>query len=118
MTTENAQAPRGGAATSGQAADRAARRSLVGKVISNKMQKTVVVEVERTRRHPLYGKVIRVHKNYKAHDENNECKIGDQVRIVESRPYSKDKHFRVEEILNRAAQIDTAPLTASPDVEG
>ena len=93
-------------------------KRLVGKVVSNKMQKTVVVEVERTRRHPLYGKVIRVHKNYKAHDENNQCKIGDQVRIVESRPYSKDKHFRVEEILNRAAQIDTAPLTASPDVEG
>ena len=96
----------------------AARKSLTGKVISNKMQKTVVVEVERTRRHPLYGKVIRVHKNYKAHDENNECKIGDQVRIVESRPYSKDKHFRVEAILNRAAQIDTTPLQASPDVEG
>ena len=50
---------------------RASRRQLVGKVVSNKMQKTVVVEVERTRRHPLYGKVIRVHKNYKAHDENN-----------------------------------------------
>ena len=96
----------------------ASRKTLVGKVISNKMQKTVVVEVERTRRHPLYGKVIRVHKNYKAHDENNECKIGDQVRIVESRPYSKDKHFRVEAILNRAAQIDTTPLQASPDVEG
>jgi small subunit ribosomal protein S17 len=91
---------------------------LVGKVVSNKMQKTVVVEVERTRRHPLYGKVIRVHKNYKAHDENNECQVGDQVRIVESRPYSKDKHFQVEEILNRAAQIDKAPLTASPDAEG
>jgi small subunit ribosomal protein S17 len=101
-------------ATSG----RATRRQLVGKVISNKMQKTVVVEVERTRRHPLYGKVIRVHKNYKAHDENNQCKIGDQVRIVESRPYSKDKHYRVEEILNRAAQIDTTPLTASPEAEG
>ncbi len=96
----------------------AARKSLVGKVVSNKMQKTVVVEVERTRRHPLYGKVIRVHKNYKAHDENNECQVGDQVRIVESRPYSKDKHFRVEAILNRAAQIDKTPLQASPDVEG
>ena len=90
-------------------------KRLVGKVVSNKMQKTVVVEVERTRRHPLYGKVIRVHKNYKAHDENNECQVGDQVRIVESRPYSKDKHYRVEAILNRAAQIDRAPLTASAD---
>ncbi len=111
MTTEAQQPGRVTGRTS-------AHKHLVGKVVSNKMQKTVVVEVERTRRHPLYGKVIRVHKNYKAHDENNECQIGDQVRIVESRPYSKDKHFRVEEILNRAAQIDTAPLTASPDVEG
>ena len=108
MTTENQ-------ASSGRTSS---HKTLVGKVVSNKMQKTVVVEVERTRRHPLYGKVIRVHKNYKAHDENNECLIGDQVRIVESRPYSKDKHFRVEAILNRAAQIDKTPLTASPDVEG
>ena len=69
-------------------------KRLVGKVVSNKMEKTVVVEVERTHRHPLYGKVIRVHKRYKAHDENNECQVGDQVRIVESRPYSKDKHYR------------------------
>lgn len=90
-------------------------KRLVGKVVSNKMQQTVVVEVERTRRHPLYGKVVRVHKNYKAHDENNECLVGDQVIIAESRPYSKDKHYRVEAILNRAAQIDRAPLTASAD---
>lgn len=116
MTTEAQEPGRESRHTS--AARTSTHKHLVGKVISNKMQKTVVVEVERTRRHPLYGKVIRVHKNYKAHDENNECKIGDQVRIVESRPYSKDKHFRVEEILNRAAQIDRAPLTASPDVEG
>jgi small subunit ribosomal protein S17 len=102
----------------GENAKKLVRKRLVGKVISNKMQKTVVVQVERTRRHPLYGKVIRVHKNYKAHDENNECLIGDMVRIIESRPYSKDKHFRVETILNRAAQIDKTPLTASPDVEG
>ncbi len=112
MTTEN---PTASAANSGRTS---AHKTLVGKVVSNKMQKTVVVEVERTRRHPLYGKVIRVHKNYKAHDENNECQVGDQVRIVESRPYSKDKHFRVEAILNRAAQIDKTPLQASPDVEG
>jgi small subunit ribosomal protein S17 len=74
--------------------------------------KTVVVVVRRTRRHPLYGKVIRISKRYKAHDENNECQVGDEVRIVESRPYSKDKHFRVEAILKRAAQIDTTPLQA------
>jgi len=94
-----------------------AGKQLVGRVVSNKMQKTVVVEVERTRRHPLYGKVVRVHKHYKAHDEDNACLIGDQVRIVESRPYSQDKHYRVDKILNRAAQIDTTPLTASPDAE-
>jgi small subunit ribosomal protein S17 len=88
------------------------RKRLTGQVVSNKMEKTVVVVVRRTRRHPLYGKVIRLSKNYKAHDEKNECQIGDQVRIVESRPYSKDKHWRVEEILHRAAQIDTAPLQA------
>jgi small subunit ribosomal protein S17 len=89
------------------------RKRLTGEVVSNKMDKTVVVVVSNTRRHPLYGKVIRVSKNYKAHDENNECKIGDRVQIDESRPYSKDKHFRVETILTRAAQIDTAPLQAA-----
>jgi small subunit ribosomal protein S17 len=88
------------------------RKRLVGNVVSNKMQKTVVVEVTRTRRHPLYGKVIRVHKRYKAHDENNSCQMGDEVRIVESRPYSKEKHWLVDEILKRAEQIDTRPLQA------
>jgi len=81
-------------------------------VVSNKMDKTVVIVVRRTRQHPLYGKVIRVSKRYKAHDENNECKLGDSVRIIESQPYSKDKHWRVEAILQRAAQVDTAPLRA------
>ncbi len=85
-------------------------RRLVGQVISNKMDKTVVVMVRRTRRHPLYGKVIRISKHYKAHDENNQCLVGDQVRIVESRPLSKDKHWRVEEIVHRAAQFDASPL--------
>ncbi len=59
-----------------------------------------------------YGKVIRVSKRYKAHDETNACMLGDEVRIVESRSYSKDKHWRVEEILQRAEQIDTSPLQA------
>jgi len=89
------------------------RKRLTGEVVSNKMDKTVVVVVSNTRRHPLYGKVIRVSKHFKAHDEKNECKIGDQVQIVESRPYSKDKHFRVEAILSRTVQIDTAPLQAA-----
>jgi small subunit ribosomal protein S17 len=91
-----------------QAVGRQKRRT--GEVVSNKMEKTVVVVVRRTRRHPLYGKVIRISKRYKAHDEKNECLVGDEVRIVESRPYSKDKHWRVEEILRRSAQIDTSPL--------
>ena len=94
------------------------RKRLIGEVVSNKMDKTVVVVVSNTRRHPLYGKVIRISKHYKAHDENNECKIGDRVRLVESRPYSKDKHFRVEAILNRAAQIDTTPLQAEQGAKG
>jgi len=89
------------------------RKRLTGEVISNKMDKTVVVVVTNTRRHPLYGKVIRVSKHYKAHDEDNVCKIGDRVRIVESRPYSKDTHFRVETILTTAVQIDTAPMQAA-----
>jgi len=90
----------------------AQRKRLIGHVVSNKMDKTVVVVVQRTRRHPLYGKVIRLSKRYKAHDEDNACQMGDEVRIVESRPYSKDKHFRVEAILKRAAKIDTTPLQA------
>ena len=90
----------------------AQRKRLIGQVVSNKMDKTVVIVVRRTRQHPLYGKVIRVSKRYKAHDENNECKLGDSVRIVESQPYSKDKHWRVEAILQRAVQVDTAPLRA------
>jgi small subunit ribosomal protein S17 len=88
------------------------RRRLVGQVVSNKMEKTVVVVVRRTRQHRLYGKVIRVSKRYKAHDETNACLVGDHVRIVESRPYSKDTHWLVEEILQRAAQVDTSPLQA------
>jgi small subunit ribosomal protein S17 len=78
------------------------RKQLVGRVTSDKMDKTVVVEVERTVRHSLYGKVLRRVKKYKAHDEQNECKVGDQVCIVESRPISREKRWRVAEILERA----------------
>ncbi|MCL6429929.1 MAG: 30S ribosomal protein S17 [Anaerolineae bacterium] len=77
------------------------RRRLTGRVVSDKMQKTVVVLVERTKRHPLYGKTIRARKRYKAHDEENACRVGDLVRIVESRPISKEKSWVVEEILER-----------------
>lgn len=78
------------------------RKQLVGRVSSNKMDKTVVVEVERMVRHRLYSKVVRRVKKYKAHDENNECQIGDQVRIIESRPLSREKRWLVVEILERA----------------
>jgi small subunit ribosomal protein S17 len=88
------------------------RRRLIGQVVSDKMDKTVVVSVRQTRQHQLYGKVIRVSKRYKAHDEKNTCRVGDEVRIVESRPISKDKHWVVEEIVQRAEQVDTSPLKA------
>ncbi len=94
---------------------KAQRKHLVGQVVSDKMDKTVVVLVRQTRQHPLYGKVIRVTKRYKAHDETNACKMGDQVRIVESRPYSKDTHWLVEEILHAGEQIDKGPLQAEPE---
>lgn len=82
------------------------RRRLQGRVVSDKMAKTVVVLVERNKRHPIYKKVVRVSQKYMAHDENNECKIGDMVKIVESRPLSKHKRWAVEEILNREVQIE------------
>lgn len=78
------------------------RRELIGTVTSDKMQKTVVVAVERLVRHDLYGKVIRRVKKYKAHDENNSARVGDRVRIVESRPLSREKRWVVAEILERA----------------
>ncbi|MCS7260318.1 MAG: 30S ribosomal protein S17 [Anaerolineae bacterium] len=79
------------------------RRILVGRVVSNKMDKTVVVSVETLKRHPLYGKVIRRRKRYKAHDEHNACQVGDLVRMIESRPLSKEKRWVVTEILERTS---------------
>lgn len=73
-----------------------------GTVVSDKMDKTVVVRVERTTRHPLYGKVLRRGTRYKAHDERNECRVGDRVIIQECRPLSRDKSWRVIEIVRRA----------------
>ena len=79
------------------------KKVLVGTVISNKMDKTVVVRVARTYRHPLYGKVVKVHKKYHAHDENNSCQEGDEVRILETRPLSKTKRWVVIENLTQSA---------------
>ena len=78
------------------------QKSIVGLVVSDKMEKTVVVLVSMKKKHPIYGKYITCTKKYKAHDEKNECKVGDTVRIVETRPLSKDKYFRVQEIVERA----------------
>lgn len=78
------------------------RKHLVGVVTSDKMDKTVVVEVTTTKRHPVYGKVMRVRKKYKAHDENNEANEGDRVEIIESKPISRHKRFMVTSILDRA----------------
>ncbi len=81
------------------------RRALVGTVTSNKMEKTIVVEIERVARHPLYGKVVKSHKKYKVHDENNDAQMGDIVQIRECRPISKDKQFFMEKILTRAETV-------------
>lgn len=85
------------------------RREKVGRVVSNKMTKTVVVEVEMLKRHPLYGRTLRRHKKFKAHDESNVCNIGDLVRIRECRPYAKDKHFRVMAVLSQGQDVGALP---------
>ncbi len=81
---------------------RGTRRQEVGVVTSNRSDKTVVVTVERTWSHPVYKKVVRTHRKYMAHDENNDCQIGDRVRLVECRPMSARKRWRVAEIIQRA----------------
>lgn len=81
---------------------RGLRKTRVGTVVSDKMNKTVVVAVERKVRHPLYQREVLRTKKYKAHDENNECREGDVVRIMETRPLSRHKRWRVVEIIRRA----------------
>jgi small subunit ribosomal protein S17 len=78
------------------------RKRLTGVVTSDKMDKTVVVAVTLTKRHPLYGKVLRLVKKYKAHDEANECRVGDRVQIIESKPISRHKRWSVVSVLERA----------------
>ena len=82
--------------------ERALRKTRTGRVISDKMDKTVVVAVETRVKHPLYGKMMKRTLKVKAHDENNECGIGDTVRVMETRPLSKDKRWRVESIIEKA----------------
>jgi small subunit ribosomal protein S17 len=80
------------------------RRTKVGRVVSDKMDKTVVVSVERLRRHPIYKRVVRLSTKFKAHDEDNSARVGDTVRIEESRPLSREKRWAVTEILARGSQ--------------
>lgn len=83
-------------------ADRAFRKTRVGKVVSDKMDKTIVVAIADSVQHPLYKKIIKRTYKLKAHDENNECRIGDTVRVMETRPLSKDKRWRLVEIVEKA----------------
>ncbi|MBL8601986.1 MAG: 30S ribosomal protein S17 [Myxococcales bacterium] len=92
MSTEKVEAP---------AASQSSKRTLVGKVKSAKMEKTVVVEVVRSVRHPVYGKYVRRRKSYKAHDEQKQYKAGDVVEIIESKPISRDKRWTVVRLVER-----------------
>jgi len=82
--------------------ERNLRKTRVGKVVSNKMDKTVVVAIEKRDKHPLYKKVVKSTYKLKAHDENNECNIGDTIKVMETRPLSKEKRWRMVEIIERA----------------
>jgi small subunit ribosomal protein S17 len=81
----------------------------LGQVVSDRMDKTVVVEVSGPKRHPLYKKTIRRVVRYKAHDEKNECRVGDKVRIVETRPLSREKRWRVAEIVTKGEVVEISP---------
>ena len=83
-------------------ADRTFRKTRVGKVVSDKMNKTIVVAIADSVQHPLYKKIIKRTYKLKAHDENNECRVGDTVQVMETRPLSKDKRWRLVEIIEKA----------------
>ena len=82
--------------------ERNLRKTRIGKVVSNKMDKTIVVAIEEHVAHPLYKKIVKETYKLKAHDENSECKIGDRVKVMETRPLSKDKRWRLVEIVEKA----------------
>ena len=82
--------------------ERKLRKTRTGKVVSNKMQKTIVVAIEDHVKHPLYNKIVKRTYKLKAHDENNDCNIGDTVKVMETRPLSKDKRWRLVEIIDKA----------------
>ncbi len=85
------------------------RKTRTGRVVSDRMDKTAVVAVETYKEHPLYKKAIKRAVKYKAHDEKNECRVGDTVRIVETRPLSKQKRWRVAEIVNKGEVVEIKP---------
>jgi len=88
--------------SSGAAEPRGRRKARIGRVVSDKMEQTAVIAIEQIVRHPLYGKTMRRTKKFKAHDEKNECGVGDTVEIMETRPISKEKNWRVVRILEKA----------------
>ncbi|CAN5172316.1 30S ribosomal protein S17 [soil metagenome] len=94
---------------------RSRRKEKVGRVVSDKMEKTIVVSVERLSRHPLYKRVIRLTTKFKAHDERNEARVGDTVRIQESRPLSATKRWRLVEIVQRAGEGAGEPVVAEEE---
>ena len=93
------------------------QRVILGTVVSDKMDKTVVVTVERRKKHRLYHKVVSLTQRYKAHDETNQCRLGDVVRIEECRPMSKEKRWRVIEVLTKGDVADVAPSSIGRDFE-
>lgn len=82
--------------------ERNLRKTRIGRVVSDKMDKTIVVAVQDNVKHPLYGKIVKKTYKLKAHDENNECKVGDRVKVMETRPLSKDKRWRLVSIVEKA----------------
>ena len=88
--------------TTSATTDRNRRKTRVGKVVSDRMDKTIVVSIERLVKHPQYGRYVRRRSKFKVHDEKNECRMGDTVRFMETRPISKDKRWRFVEIVERA----------------
>ncbi len=92
------------------------RKTRVGRVVSNKMSKTVVVEVESQKPHPFYKKVVRRTTRFKAHDETNACDVGDSVKIVETRPLSKDKRWWVAEVMVKGEVIEVRPVEVDAEV--
>jgi len=99
-------------------AERNMRKVRIGTVVSDAMDKTVVVAVERRVPHPLYGRIIRKTKKFMAHDERNECRVGDKVRIMETRPMSKRKRWRVVNIIERSPQVGVGDEAVKEEVTG